>query len=193
MVAAVTLAVSAVSLSACSSSAPTATSAQAATSASQSPQATAIAAIVRKAMKAYHLRAVIVRVTKGGKVVTTQAFGPSMTGVPATPAMHFRNGAVAFAYVTTPLMEYVDEHKVSLNDTISRWMPDLPEANKVTLKMLANQTSGYPDFETDPAWTAAFNADPFQVFTYKERLGYASGGRSSSPRERTGATPTPTS
>jgi CubicO group peptidase (beta-lactamase class C family) len=172
-VTAVALAVSAVSLSACSGSATTATSAQATAPASQSPQASAIAAIVRKSMKTYHLRAVIVRVTKGGKVVTTQAFGPSITGEPATPAMHFRNGAVAFAYVATLLMEYVDEHKVSLNDTINRWMPKLPEANKVTLKMLANQTSGYPDFETDPAWTAAFNADPFRIFTYEQRLGYA--------------------
>ena len=33
-------------------------------------------------------------------------------------------------------------------------MPNLPEANKVTLKMLANQTSGYPDYETDPKWLA---------------------------------------
>jgi len=132
-------------------------------------------------------------VTKGGTVVTTRAFGPSMTGVPATPAMHFRNGAVAFAYVATLLMEYVDERKVSLNDPISRWMPKLPEANKVTLKMLANQTSGYPDFETDPAWTAAFNADPFHLFTYQERLRYAFARPSSSPRGRTGATRTRTS
>ena len=36
--------------------------------------------------------------------------------------------------------------------------------------MLANQTSGYPDYETDPAWLAAFNADPFQIFTYQQRL-----------------------
>ena len=107
--------------------------------------------------------------------------------------MHFRNGAVAFAYVATLLMEYVDEHKVSLNDTINRWMPKLPEANKVTLKMLANQTSGYPDFETDPAWTAAFNADPFRIFTYESGWATPSAGRSSSPRGRTGATPTPTS
>jgi CubicO group peptidase (beta-lactamase class C family) len=41
------------------------------------------------------------------------------------------------------------------------------------LKMLANQTTGYPDFETDPAWLAAFNADPFHIWTYKERLSYA--------------------
>ncbi len=124
-------------------------------------------------MKTEHLRAVIVKVTQGDKVVVRQAFGESMNGVPATTAMHFRNGAVAFAYLGTLLMQFVDEHKVKLDDTIERWMPELPEANKVTLKMLANQTTGYPDFETDPKWLAAFNADPFHIFTFEERLKYA--------------------
>src|SRR5438093_3854948 len=133
-------------------------------------QASAIAEIVQKAMKTDHLRAVIVKVTQGDKVVTSQALGESMTGVPATTAMHFRNGAVAFAYLGTLLMEFVDEHKIKLDDTIEYWMPTLPEANKVTLKMLANQTSGYPDFETDPKFLAAFNADPFHIFTFEERL-----------------------
>jgi CubicO group peptidase (beta-lactamase class C family) len=133
-------------------------------------QASAIAMIVQKAMKTEHLRAVIVKVTQGDKIVISQAFGESMTGVPATTAMHFRNGAVAFAYLGTLLMQFVDEHKVKLDDTIERWMPDLPEANKVTLKMLANQTSGYPDFETDPKFLAAFEADPFHIFTFEERL-----------------------
>jgi len=136
----------------------------------QSDQASAIATIVQKAMKTDHLRAVMVKVTQGDKVVVRQAFGESMTGVPATTAMHFRNGAVAFAYLGTLLMKFVDEHKVRLDDTIERWMPDLPEVNKVTLKMLANQTSGYPDYETDPKFLAAFNADPFHIFTFEERL-----------------------
>src|SRR5204863_4529185 len=104
----------------------------------QPDQASAIASIVQKAMKTEHLRAVIVKVTQGDKVITTKAFGESMTGVPATTAMHFRNGAVAFAYLGTLLMKFVDEHKVKLDDAIDRWMPTLPEANKVTLKMLTN-------------------------------------------------------
>ena len=90
---------------------------------SQSDQASAITAIVQKAMKTEHLRAVIVKVTQGDKVVMSQAFGESVTGVPATTAMHFPNGAVAFAYLGTLLMEFVDEHKVKLDDTIERWMP----------------------------------------------------------------------
>jgi CubicO group peptidase (beta-lactamase class C family) len=140
---------------------------------SQSDQASAIAKIVQKTMKTEHLRAVIVKVTQGDKVITSQAFGESVTGVPATTAMHFPNGAVAFAYLGTLLMEFVDEHKLKLDDTIERWMPTLPEANKVTLKMLANQTSGYPDFETDPKWLAAWTADPFHIWTFDERIKYA--------------------
>src|SRR5438128_3700780 len=146
------------------------------TSCAQTPQpdqASAIAEIVQKTMKTAHLRAVIVKVTQGDKVITSQAFGESVTGVPATTAMHFPNGAVAFAYLGTLLMEFVDEHKVKLDDTIERWMPTLPEANKVTLKMLANQTSGYPDFETDPAWLAAWSANPFHIWTFDERVKYA--------------------
>jgi len=41
------------------------------------------------------------------------------------------------------------------------------------LKMLANQTSGYPDFETDPKWLAAWTADPFHIWTFEERVKYA--------------------
>jgi CubicO group peptidase (beta-lactamase class C family) len=119
------------------------------------------------------LRAVIVEITENGRVIARRAFGPSLTGEPATPNMYFRNGAVAFEYLTTLLMEFVDEHKVTLDDTIQKWEPSLPEADQVTLKMLANQTTGYPDFETDNAWTAAFYADPDQSQSYQTRLDYA--------------------
>src|SRR5207249_720956 len=71
----------------------------------QPHQASAIAAMVQKAMKTEHLRGVIVKVTQGDKVVISQAFGESIDGVPATTAMHFRNGAVAFTYLGTLLSE----------------------------------------------------------------------------------------
>ena len=124
-------------------------------------------------MEADHLRAVIVKVTRGDEVVIEQAFGESMDDVPATTDMNFRNGAVAFSYVATLLMIFVDEGLVTLDDTIDQWMPTLPEADTVTLRMLTNQTTGYPDFETDPGWNTAFNANPFHIFTFQERLDYA--------------------
>jgi CubicO group peptidase (beta-lactamase class C family) len=139
----------------------------------EDPARSAIADVVRSAMATDNLRAVIAKVTEGDRILISEAFGTSMDGVPATTDMHFRNGSVAFAYLGTLLMQFVDEGKVELDDTIDRWMPTLPEADEVTLKMLANQTTGYPDFETDPAWEAAWSADPFHIWTFEERLAYA--------------------
>jgi CubicO group peptidase (beta-lactamase class C family) len=141
--------------------------------AAPSHQTAAIVSIARNAMLGNHLRAVIVRVTVAGKPLITRAFGVSMTGVPATTAMRFRNGAVAYSYVSTLLMEFVDERKVKLSDPISRWLPRLPNAKLVTLKMLANMTSGYPDYESDPKFLDEFNANPFHRFTVPERLALA--------------------
>jgi len=93
-----------------------------------------------------HLKAVIVRVTVDGKEVVTQAVGESMTGVPATTAMHFRNGAVAISYVSTLLLKLVDEKKVSLDDKLSKFLPEIPHADQVTLGQMAQMTSGYVDY-----------------------------------------------
>ena len=167
------VAVLAAGASLATSAAAGASSATAVVSATPGNQAAHIAAIVEKAMKADHLNAAIFRVTVDGKPVVTGAFGSSMTGVPATTAMHFRNGSVAFSYLTTLLMKFVDEHKISLNDKVARWLPTLPEANQVTVKMLANMTSGYPDYVSDPKFIAEFYQDPFHQFTNAELLAIA--------------------
>ena len=139
----------------------------------RSEQAAEIARIVEDAMTTLDLKAVIVKVQIGDDVVISEAFGESMTGVPATTDMHFRNGAVAFSYVSNLLLQYVDDGTVTLDDTIDEWLPELPESDTVTLRMLTNQTTGYPDFETDPGWNAAYNANPFHEFTFDERIEYA--------------------
>jgi CubicO group peptidase (beta-lactamase class C family) len=92
----------------------------------QEPTATAIANVVRASMAANHLRALIVQVRSNGKTVYTGAFGESMTGVPATPDMHFRSGAIAFTYMATLLLEFVDRKKVSLDTKLSTYFPICP-------------------------------------------------------------------
>src|SRR3954471_20854613 len=101
-----------------------------------STQAAAIDRTVQEAMKARHLRSVIVRVTVDGKEVITKAYGESMTGVPATVDMHFRNGAVAISYVSTLLLVLVDEKKLSLDDKASKWVPEIRHSDEVTLGQL---------------------------------------------------------
>ena len=76
--------------------------------------------IIRTAMDTYKLRAVIVRVTIDGEDVITEAFGNSMTGVPASADMHFRNGSVAESYIANLLLQLVDEEEASLDDKLSK-------------------------------------------------------------------------
>jgi CubicO group peptidase (beta-lactamase class C family) len=133
-------------------------------------QAAAIGAIAQDAMTKYHSRAVILRVTVDGQDVVTQALGDSMTGVPATTDMHFRNGAVAISYVSTLLLELVDQGKVNLDDKLSNWLPDLPYSDQVTLRMLANMTAGYADYVTDPTFAQEVNQEPFRQWTPQELI-----------------------
>ena len=131
-----------------------------------------VAAAATRAMEKYHLKAVLAKVTKGTEEVATLAMGESMTGVPATVDMHFRNGAVAISYLGTVLLQLVDEGKVGLDDTIDRWLPDALASEKVTLRMLANCTSGYPDFVAQKSFDDAVNKDPFRAWTTEEQLSY---------------------
>ena len=129
--------------------------------------------IVRDTMAEAHLKAVIVRATVDGKEVVTQAVGDSMTAVPATTNMHFRNGAVAISYVSTLLLILVDEKKVSLDDKLSKWLPDVPNADRVTLGQLAQMTSGYVDYVIgNTEFNKALYEDPFRQWEPDQLLGY---------------------
>ncbi len=134
-------------------------------------QAEAITKLVQSEMTERHLRSVIVRVTVEGKEIVTRAFGESMTGVPATTDMHFRNGAVAISYVSTLLLMLVDEKSVSLDDKVSKWLPEIPHSDEVTLGQLAQMTSGYVDYvigndEVD----ALLYQDPFRQWAPEELI-----------------------
>ena len=130
--------------------------------------------VVRDTMSQAHLKAAIVRVTVDGEEIVTEAVGESMTGVPATTAMHFRNGAVAISYVATLLLKLVDENKVSLDDKLSKWLPEVPHADRVTLGQLAQMTSGYVDYVIgNTKMNEALYANPFRRWTVHELLSYA--------------------
>ncbi|HYO30678.1 MAG TPA: serine hydrolase domain-containing protein, partial [Thermomicrobiales bacterium] len=129
-----------------------------------------IVAIARDAMSASDLRAVILRVTIDGDKVVTAALGESMPGVPATADMRFRNGAVAISYMATMLLLLVDRGVVGLDDPIVAWLPDLPDADRVTLRMLANMTAGYPDYVQNPRLSQDLYVDPFRQWSPQDLI-----------------------
>lgn len=129
-----------------------------------------VGALIGDAIAHHVLGAAIVQITVGGRPLITKAYGQSMSGVPASTRMHFRNGAVAISYMSTLLLRLVDEGKLKLDDKVSKWLPHLRDANRVTVRMLAAMTAGYHDYEQDPLLTQALYTNPFGVITTKDQL-----------------------
>ncbi len=130
--------------------------------------------IVQQAVEANDLRAALLRVDIGDRTLATASPGESMAGVPANLRMHFRIGSMAIPYLIDLLLQLQDRGQLSLDDPVSNWFPDLPNADRVTLRMMANDTSGYRDWiQGNPAFVDALFADPFRQWKTQELLDVA--------------------
>ncbi len=96
--------------------------------------------------------------------------GMSADNVPATTAMHFRNGAVAISYIATLLLQLVDDGVVTLDEPLSTWLPELPDSDRVTLRMLATMTAGYPDYVRNPEFLKENAADIYRQWKPQELI-----------------------
>jgi D-alanyl-D-alanine carboxypeptidase len=126
--------------------------------------------LVREAMVKHDLKAVLAGVAIDGQPLFVKAWGESMTGVPATPGMHFRNGSIAIAYIGIVLLQLRDKGVLSLDDKLSKWFPEYPKADRITLTMLINGTSGYADYVRDDALIPLLYADPFRQWRPDELI-----------------------
>jgi CubicO group peptidase (beta-lactamase class C family) len=138
----------------------------------RSPQIAAVQSIVDDAIKQNHIKGIIVQVRSGGKNLYLKAAGESITGVPVTTNMHWRNGAMSFTYMSTMLLELVDQRpeEVALNDKLSKFLPEIPGAGEVTLKELANMTSGYQDYVYEDELKTGLYCNPFRQWTSDELI-----------------------
>lgn len=113
----------------------------------------AIAAAVGKELAAYGgaqpVPGVVVGVWLPGKREFTKGFGYSKlaTRSPMELDDHFRIGSNTKTFVATVLLQLVDEKKLSLDDTISKFRLGLgvPNENRITLRQLAEMRSGIID------------------------------------------------
>ena len=82
-----------------------------------------VAAVINRLADELDLTTVLYRVTRAGAVVASGAHGDNRPGSPADTSLHFRIGNVAFGYMGTLLLHYVETGEASLDDPISRWFP----------------------------------------------------------------------
>jgi CubicO group peptidase (beta-lactamase class C family) len=133
----------------------------------------ALLEIVRQKMDELSLRATIIRVEIDGEELVLDAIGESMTGVPATTDMRFRNGAVAISLISTLMLTLVDDGTIGLDDPIATFLPDLPNSGKATFRMLANMTAGYRDHVQSTDFLNTLMDEPFRSYTPDEIIAYS--------------------
>jgi D-alanyl-D-alanine carboxypeptidase len=86
-------------------------------------------------------------VQRGGKRTVASAGIRDLSSREAVRPLDFmRLASTAKAFSGAVALSLVDQHRLSLNDTIAKWLPQLPAAwGKVTLAEALQHTSGLPD------------------------------------------------
>jgi CubicO group peptidase (beta-lactamase class C family) len=91
---------------------------------------------------------VSVAITQNGQIVLAQSYGQSRLD-PATsaqPGMRYKIGSNTKQFTAAAILLLAEEGKISLDDPVSRFFPDLTRAQEITVRQLLSHTSGYQDY-----------------------------------------------
>ena len=89
-----------------------------------------------------------IAVVKDGAIAYEHPYGLARLEpkLPATSAMRYSIGSISKQFTATAILMLAEEGKLSLDDKLVRWLPDLTRANGVTIRQILSMTSGYQDF-----------------------------------------------
>jgi D-alanyl-D-alanine carboxypeptidase len=89
-----------------------------------------------------------VALVKDGQIDYLHAYGNARLepAVPAAPAMRYSIGSNSKQFTATAILLLQEQGKLSLDDKVSKFIPDLTRANEVTIRQLLSHTSGYQDY-----------------------------------------------
>lgn len=89
-----------------------------------------------------------IAVVQEGRIVYEQAYGTGRVdpAVPARPSMRYAIGSVSKQFTAAAVLLLAEAGKLSLDDRVSRWLPDLTRADEVTIRQLLSMTAGYQDY-----------------------------------------------
>lgn len=85
----------------------------------------------------------------------------------------FDIGSITKSFTALIILQLQTEHKLSLNDSLGKWLPQYKQWKDVTLRQLLNMTSGIPNYSEDPDFDKEMMANLGHVWTNEELLTYA--------------------
>ena len=150
---------------------------------SRSGPAPLLTPAVRAALSAELLRLRSIHHLPGVQAVVSLADGATWIGdagyadvaarVRVTPTTVFDAGSITKTFVSALVLQLVDEHVLSLDDLVSRWLPGDAAARGVTIRELLDHTSGITEPFDSPALLSRLGARPSIAWTPAGVLAYA--------------------
>ena len=89
-----------------------------------------------------------IAIVRGGVIVYEQAYGDGRIEprAAAAPGMRYAIGSVSKQFTAAAMLLLAEEGKLSLDDKVAKWYPQLTRAHDITLRNLLSMTSGYQDY-----------------------------------------------
>ncbi len=89
-----------------------------------------------------------IAVVKDGRLVYANACGLADVNrrKPAATSMRYSIGSISKQFTAAAILLLAEKGKLSLDDPVSRWFPQLTRAGDVTVRQILSMTSGYQDF-----------------------------------------------
>jgi D-alanyl-D-alanine carboxypeptidase len=89
-----------------------------------------------------------IAVVKDGALAYVRAYGTANleTKTPASSVMRYSIGSISKQFTAAAVLLLAEEGRLSLDDKLVRWLPELARAGDVSVRQLLSMTSGYQDF-----------------------------------------------
>lgn len=97
------------------------------------------------------------------------------SGRAAAVTDRFRIASNTKMFTAMALLILADQKKIGLDDKVSKYIDDLPHTGLVTIRQLANHTSGYYDYSSDPVFVASGSADMLRKWSPRELMEFIKG------------------
>ncbi len=89
-----------------------------------------------------------VAIVKNGQIAYVKAYGDARLEpkTPATTEMRYSIGSISKQFTATAILLLQEQGKLSLDDKVAKFIPNLTRAGEVTIRQLLSHTSGYQDY-----------------------------------------------
>src|SRR5262249_18600585 len=89
-----------------------------------------------------------VAVVTNGQIAYVKAYGDARLDprTPARPEMRYSIGSISKQFTAAAILFLQEQGKLSLDDKVASFIPNLTRANEVTIRQLLSHTSGYQDY-----------------------------------------------